>query len=106
MSTVRIIEALAVFLGVLGMVFTAFFVLEKRHAKAVLQYELQAELLELDIKKDSEARIYYQNKKDTEGNLSISDANRLRYLEEQLSRKYQKKQLIDQKLLELDGDAL
>jgi hypothetical protein len=106
MSPVRIIEALAVFLGVLGMIFTAFFVLEKRHAKAIIEYELQSELLELDIKKDSETRLYYQNKKDTEGDLSISDANRLRYLEEQLERKYQKKQLIDQKLLELDGDAL
>ena len=106
MSPVRIVEALAVFLGVLGMIFTAFFVLEKRHAKAIIEYELQSELLELDIKKDSETLIYYQNKKDTEGDLSISDANRLRYLEEQLERKYQKKQLIDQKLLELDGDAL
>lgn len=106
MSPVRIVEALAVFLGVLGMIFTAFFVLEKRHAKAIIEYELQSELLELDIKKDSETRIYYQNKKDTEGGLSVSDTNRLRYLEEQLERKYQKKQLIDQKLLELDGDAL
>lgn len=106
MSPIRIIEALAVFLGVLGMIFTAFFVLEKRHAKAIIEYELQSELLELDIKKDSETRLYYQNKKDTEGGLSVSDANRLRYLEEQLERKYQKKQLIDQKLLELDGDAL
>jgi hypothetical protein len=101
MSPLRIVEVIAVLFMLIGTVFTIFLFLDSRHAKNEIEFELKAELLELDIKKDAEARVYYKSK-ESAGELDSADKSRLEYLEEQLERKYEEQRLIKEKLLELN----
>ena len=100
----RVLETIVIIGTSIGLLFAAFEYMESRHAKSIVEFELKHEILDRDIKKDNETRLYYQNKKDLEG-LTPAEQSRLRYLEEELEHKYDEQRLIKEKLMEMkDGN--
>ena len=96
------VEVVAVFLGILATVFAAYFFMDARHAKHIIEYELKSEILDLDIKKDAENISYYSNKNDVDGELHPAESSRKQYLEREMERKIDKKNLIEQKILDME----
>lgn len=89
---------------VISAAFAAFFYLEDRHAsrQSLLgtEIDLRQEILDRDIKKQAEARVYYKDIERSRG-LEPPEQSRLDYLEEQLEQKYEDQQMLQQKELEL-----
>ena len=96
------VEIVGVFLGIIASVFAAFFFMDARHAKQAVEYELKSEILDLDIKKDAENISYYNNKKNVDGELHPAEVSRKQYLEAEMERKIDKKNLIEQKILDME----
>ena len=97
--------------AVVSMIVGALFVMDARHqaqtdaaadAKKLLETEvdLRQEILNRDIKKDSEVRFHYNSKK-LLGTLDAADEQRLEYIEEQLEEKY-----VEQRALQVTEDKL
>jgi len=103
MNFLKDINTLAAFLTTLGMIMAAFFFMDARHIEKQAEFELKAEILDLDIKKDAETINYYRNREMTEDNLSPAEKARYEYLKSEMERKVKKKDILEQKLLELDG---
>lgn len=99
----RALEAVGALLVVIGAAFGGFHYLNEIHAdrQEVIRkdLEIRAEILDRDIKKDAEARVYYKDKA-KDGELDKADASRLEYLEEQLERKYSEQSRVHDKLME------
>ena len=91
-------------LSILAMVITAFLFLDEKHAdqKKVLATEisLRKEILDTDIKKNAEARVYYKDIAKTRS-LEPAEESRVEYLEEQLEQKYDRQRMLEQKQMEL-----
>jgi len=104
LNIVNFTAVMVAMLSVFAMLFGAYFTLDEMHAsnKKVtgVEIELRQEILDRDIKKDAEARVYYKDKA-REGDLDKADEARLEYLEEQLERKYEEQQMYEQKSMEL-----
>lgn len=88
-------------LSLLGMILAGLWFLDGRHAKEQVSLEARAELLDKEITRGSEIRIYYQNK-EAAGLADPADIRRKEYIEEELERNYEQKAIIDKKLLEYD----
>lgn len=95
-----LLQALTAAVFLLG----GYFFLDDLHASktAVLEsyVELRGEILDTDIKKDAEARVYYRDLAE-ERPLTPAEQRRLDYLEEQLDRKQGQQLTIQAKQLEL-----
>lgn len=81
--------------GILGLLF-----LDNRHASKVLEHEFSAVILDLDIKKDAELIAHYDRIK-LIGNqgLSIPQTFRYNYVQKEMRRKMDKKDLVDQQIM-------
>lgn len=99
------LELILVFLGVLTTVFSVYFYLDAKHKgteESNLEIlELKEELLDRDIKKDAESRVYYKDLEIERGSLAAAEQRRLNYLEEQLDRKYEEQAIIQETLVKL-----
>lgn len=97
MKALRVIEVLIVFFTAVGFIFGAYNYLDGAHARreALLrtEIELREEIIERDIKKDAEARVYYKNLEYSR-ELEPAEADRKEYLEENLERKYEEQRAI------------
>lgn len=101
---IRVIEAIAVLATLSAMLLGAFSWLNENHAerKALLETELElrAEMIDRDVKKQAEARVYYKDiAKDRP--LEPAEESRLEYLEEQMEYKYAEQRLIQTKLMDI-----
>jgi hypothetical protein len=101
---IRTIEAIAILATLSAMLLGALNWLNENHAErtALLdtELELRADMLDMDIKKNAEARVYYKDiAKDRP--LERAEADRLEYLEEQLEYKYQRQQMIQAKQMDM-----
>jgi len=82
-----------------GMIFSGYLFLETRHAPSAVDVDLQLKMIEMDIKKDAEARAYYFDKKESNrGKLDGPDERRMRNLESNLDQKYRKQEMLMQRL--------
>jgi len=81
-----------------GMIFSGYLFLETRHAPSEVDVDLQLKMIELDIKKDAEARAYYFDKQSEIGKLDGPDERRMRNLESNLDQKYRKQEMLMQRL--------
>lgn len=93
------IAELAVALGIIGSTISGLMFLDGRHAKMEAQYELQGEILDVDIKKDAELISHYERKQ-LEVELTEAEQARFKYIEKELQRKIDKKNLIEKRLLD------
>jgi len=103
----RLIELVSVLVAILSMfaiAFGAYFTLDEKHAsnQKVLRTEidLRKEILNRDIKKDAEARVFYKDIERTR-DLEQAEQARLEYLEEQLEQKYERQNMYEEKAMEL-----
>ena len=96
----NILQAAAFF----TMIFSAYIFLDSRHAPSEIALELELEMVEMDLKKDAEARAYYFDKQSVAGSLDGADKRRVENLENNLDRKYSKQKLIQARLLELKSE--
>ena len=98
MKAFRTLEFILVLAACFGIVWKVLAYLNNYHAKqedlhaaqrAILKTEirLREEIIERDIKKDAEARVYYKDIEMTRG-LEAAEKQRKEYLEENLERKY------------------
>ena len=105
MNILRVVEIVVVFFTAIGFVFAAYVFLDTAHARreALIRTELELRLniLERDIKRDAEARVYY---KDIEyvRQLEPAEKNRKAYLETNLQRKYEEQRTIEARKSQLD----
>lgn len=98
MDTIRVIEAVMAVVGLIGLAFSIYFFMDARHASNRDIFEVKSEILDRDIKKDAEARVYYKDK-EIAGTLDQADQRRLEYLEEQLDLKYEEQKIVREILL-------
>lgn len=98
MTPFRIVEVAIAILTLIGIVFGAFFYLQDTHASKLEVLQVQSQALDMDIKKDAEARAYYKDK-ESQGTLDDADKRRLEYLEEQLNLKYSKQRIYQEALI-------
>jgi hypothetical protein len=98
MNILRTVEAIAAVFGLIGIVFGAFFFMQNIHASKIEVLEVQSQVLDMDIKKDAEARAYYKDR-EIEGTLDGAGKRRLEYLEEQLDLKYSKQKIFQEALI-------
>ena len=99
MTPYRIVEVLLGLGALVGLVFSSYLFLDARHASHENIFQIKSELLDRDIKKDAEARVYYKNK-ESDAPLERADKLRLEYIEEQLERKYDEQKIIQKALLD------
>lgn len=101
----KTLEAIAVFGTLVALLFGAYLFLDSMHAKntELLKTEimLREEILDTDIKNKAVARVFYERIGE-ERDLSKAEAARLRNVEEQLERKYQEQQFIQQRKAEIE----
>ena len=90
-------------LTTIGMLFTAFLFMDARHMERRAEYELKAEIIDLDIKKDAEVINYYRNREMTSETLNAAEQNRYKYLQKEMDRKVRKKDLLEQRVMELSS---
>lgn len=104
MKSLRVLETLVVIFTALGLMFGAYIFLDTQHAKreAVLRVEidLREDILDRDIKRDAEARVYYKNIEQVR-DLEPAEKDRKEYLEENLGRKYEEQRIIQARKAEL-----
>jgi len=104
-------EIILVMLGVVSMVFGAFWLMEERHAQKteilelkskalITEYELRAEMLDDQIDEGNKIRVYYQDKEEYNA-LDKADEKRFEYVEEQLERRYEEQAIMQERLYEL-----
>jgi hypothetical protein len=78
-------------LSIIAILFSAFFFMDSRHASdkkvTKVEIELRQDILDTDINRNAKIKHHYQQKA-METELSQSDANRVRYIEEELDRQY------------------
>jgi hypothetical protein len=100
----RIIEAIAVLATLAALLIGSFNWLNENHAerKALLETELElrAEIIDRDVKKQAEARVYYKDIAKSRV-LEPAEESRLEYLEEQMEYKYDEQRLIQSKLMDI-----
>ena len=89
-------------LTLFGSMFAAFLFLDARHVARSAEFELKAEIIGLDIKKDAEVIAHYRNKELSNTPLISAEKSRYEYLQSEMERKVYKKQLIEQKLMDLE----
>lgn len=97
---IKQLELALVLITVIGGAITGFLFMDNRHLEQFKEFELRAELIDIDIKKDAELISYYEDKKLSMEGLSLAEDSRFRYIEKELERKIAKKELIEQKLME------
>ena len=99
------LEAVTVIGGTLGLVFGAFLFLDKRHQHTTdaiaTNLEIERKLNELDLKKDAEAKVYYENKLAEQGKLDRAEDLRLRQLDRSIELKTEKAQEIETAIRDL-----
>lgn len=111
-------------IGIIASVLGGYNYLDNRHAQAeavmqmelelekkmlIKEYEMRAELLDMDIDKDSELVNYYRNRSanaesDRKQALNSAEVSRYQYLQTELDRKIRKKEFVEQKLADLETD--
>ena len=96
------IEHVVALITVIGSIFTAFLFMDARHLEHKAEFELKAEMLDMDIRKDAEVINYYRTREINRIDLNTAEQARYEYLQEEMERKVRKKELIEQKLLELE----
>jgi hypothetical protein len=101
---IRAIEAIAVLATLSALLIGALNWLNENHAdrKALIktELELRAEIIDRDVKKQAEARVYYKDiAKDRD--LEPAEESRLEYLEEQMEHKYSEQRMIQSKLMDI-----
>jgi hypothetical protein len=86
-------------LAILGSGITGLLFLDNRHASKVSEYEYSSVILDLDIKKDAELIAHYDRIKlvGLQG-LSIPQTIRYNYIQKEMKRKMDKKDLVDQQI--------
>jgi len=110
----KIFEAMAVLLTCLATIIGALWFMEQRHAKveqleaaheARVKSELRfsAELVDRDVRKDAEARVYYKNIERGRV-LEPAEQIRLEYLERQMERKYKEQDMIQARIIEVESE--
>lgn len=103
----RVLEAIVVIITIISTITGVFWFMDNRHQQAeesnVITIELKKELLDRDIKKDAEARVYYKDI-ELERPLTQAEQRRLNYLEEQLELKYDDQKLINETLIKLKSE--
>jgi hypothetical protein len=106
MKALRVIETLIVFLTACGILFSVYLYLDGVHAKrdsvTRVEIDLRSDIIDRDIKRDAEARVYYQNIEDSRG-LQPPEKRRKDYLEENLDRKYEEQRSIQTRKSELSN---
>jgi hypothetical protein len=104
MKALRVIETLIVFFTSCGIIFGAYLYLDGVHAKRAnvtrVEIDLRSDIIDRDIKRDAEARVYYQNIESSRG-LQPPEQRRKDYLEENLDRKYEEQRSIQTRKSEL-----
>lgn len=103
----RQLEAVAVLIALMTALISGYIYLDTQHAsqRALVSTEmnLKAEMLDKDIKKDAEARVYYKDIERSRG-LEPPEEARLDYLERILDQKYENQRIIMAAQLELKED--
>ncbi len=101
---VTIVTLVAALGRIVAMIFGAYRFMDMKHAQAdkVLktEIELRKDIVDRDLKKNAEARVYYKDLQRHRG-LEPPEQARLEYLEEQMERKYEEMQILQQKEMEL-----
>jgi len=111
-SVKTLLEILGVVAFLVTGVLSMFWLMEERHANKteliavskkllVQELEIREEILDRDIKKNAEARVYYKDL-EKEKALGHAEMARLQYIEEQLSRKYTEQEKIQDRLYDLE----
>ena len=100
----RTLEAAALTVGIISAIIGAYLYLDNLHAKRInllkTEIELRQEIVDRDIKKDAEARVYYKDIS-KERSLTEAEESRLEYLEETLEQKYEIQRMLREKEMEL-----
>jgi len=99
-SIIRTIEAIATVIGVTASILACIWFLDARHAGSQIEFELKADLLDKEITRGNELRVYYENKI-SDGSADKADVRRKDYIDDELDRNYDEKALIEEKLLDL-----
>lgn len=105
MTAMRVFELLLVFLTSVGVLFGAYQYLDTMHAKErdllKARIEIQSEMLDRDIKKNAEARVFYKDLSKDRA-LEKAEQSRLEYLEEQLEQKYDEQRILREAEMRLE----
>lgn len=102
MGFFKSIEQIVALFSIIGGIFAAFLFMDARHLEHKAEFELKAEMLDMDIRKDAEVINYYRTREINQIDLNTAEQARYEYLQEEMERKVRKKELIEQKLLELE----
>jgi hypothetical protein len=98
-KVLRTLEVITVIGGTLGLVFGAFLFLDQRHQHTTdaiaTNLDIERKLNELDLKKDAEAKVYYENKLAEKGALDRAETLRLTQLDRAIESKTDKAQEIE-----------
>ena len=102
MSPLRVAESILVFGALVGLVFSAFWLVEERHAskreELTREIQIRSELLGQDIKSRAEAAHYYRSLK-AGRELEPAEQARLEYLERSLERLYDQEERLEERKL-------
>lgn len=104
-KALRVLEVITIIGGTLSLVFGAFLFLDKRHEHTTdaiaTNLDIERKLNELDLKKDAEAKVYYENKLAEKGSLDRAETLRLNQLDRAIELKTEKAQEIETAIREL-----
>lgn len=89
------------FSSIAYMIITAFYWLDDRTTDAMVRYEMELQLTDVNIRRDNSLRIYYDEKLKEEGKLTEYDKRHLQRIQDRLDRNYEKITILNEKLAEL-----